>query len=377
MPNNQMSENDFNVINRVVNMDPRYFVGVKTTKIYCYPWCKAPSPKPENTLRFETREVAEKAGFRACRSCFPGIPFGHWEDHKEYVVLMTPTDFNFDEILVYLDRSSNECLHHIRSNKIFKVISVQQTPLLIIIEKVNKKTLKISFGNGNRIKKSIRVEAARYVWDWFDLGRDLNPFYQLAERDHLLKNAVSNYYGLRIVGVQDLFEALCWAIIGQQINLTFAYMLKRSFVENFGTSIQHGDNTYWFFPTPESIASLTPKNITNLKFTQKKAEYIIEIAKKMCSGELSKQKLKAIDNSNEVKGTLTKIRGIGNWTANYVMMRCLRIPSAFPIEDVGLQNAIKQILKLDQKPSLDEIKSLGNQWAGWEAYATFYLWHSL
>lgn len=69
--------------------------------------------------------------------------------------------------------------------------------------------------------------------------------------------------------------------------------------------------------------------------------------------------------------------GFGPWTANYVMMRCLRDPSAFPIEDVGLHNALKQQLKLSEKPGLAEIRQLAAAWQGWEAYATFYLWRSL
>jgi DNA-3-methyladenine glycosylase II len=74
---------------------------------------------------------------------------------------------------------------------------------------------------------------------------------------------------------------------------------------------------------------------------------------------------------------LVRVRGIGPWTAHYVRMRCLRDPRAFPIGDAGLHNAVKARLGLERKPTPQELQALFANWAGWEAYATFYLWHSL
>ncbi len=355
----------------------QYFIGVKTTQIYCYPWCSR-KPKPENTIMFESREEAERAGYRACRFCFPGIPHGWWEDKKTHVRLKAPQEFSFNEVLVYLTRSPNECLYHVENGKVNKLISIQGQSLLIHIESNTPGTIDIHFLNDRKPpKKSLRIEAARYVWDWFDLGTDLMPFYQMAQGDPLLRGLVNQYYGLRIVGVRDLFEALCWAIIGQQINLRFAYTLKRRFIETFGTAVCQNDQTYWIFPTPARVACLSPGDITPLQFTQKKSEYLIHVAQRMSTGELTKQKLLALNDFHAIEKELTAIRGIGPWTANYVTMRCLRNLSAFPIEDVGLHNAIKQQLGLGRKPTLPELREMAARWNGWEAYVTFYLWRSL
>ena len=79
----------------------------------------------------------------------------------------------------------------------------------------------------------------------------------------------------------------------------------------------------------------------------------------------------------EAEKMLVKIRGIGPWTANYVLMRCLRFPNAFPIADVGLHNAIKHLTGTEEKPTIEEIWKLAAPWTGWESYATFYLWRFL
>jgi DNA-3-methyladenine glycosylase II len=74
---------------------------------------------------------------------------------------------------------------------------------------------------------------------------------------------------------------------------------------------------------------------------------------------------------------LLSLKGVGAWTADYVMMKCLLETTAFPVADAGLHNAIKKHLNLAAKLKQDEIIELAKNWSGWEAYATFYLWRSL
>jgi DNA-3-methyladenine glycosylase II len=179
------------------------------------------------------------------------------------------------------------------------------------------------------------------------------------------------------MGIPDLFEAVCWGIIGQQINLAFAYTLKRRFVETFGIQVQKKDIKCWLFPTAEAIASLSVSDLSALQMTTKKSEYLIGVAQLIVEGKLSKEMLLEAENFIAAEKMLVSIRGIGPWTANYVLMRCLRLPSAFPIDDVGLHNAIKSVLEMQQKPTVAEIRILSAGWTNWEAYATFYLWRVL
>ncbi|PWK11215.1 DNA-3-methyladenine glycosylase 2 [Tumebacillus permanentifrigoris] len=290
----------------------------------------------------------------------------------------TPAEFHYDEILCYLSRSLEELLYTVEDSKVYRLLCLQGSYLAIRIESPTPDSLEVHIeGSDTPPTESQLQEAARYVWDWFDLGRDLRPFYQMAAQDPVLHRVVSQHYGLRVVGEPHLFEAICWAIIGQQISLKIAYAMKRRLVETFGQAVTYNGRTYWTFPTPAVVAKLTVDDLFPLKFTQKKCEYLIDIAKRVCSGTLTKQKLLEMNNLSSVVKELTAIRGIGNWTANYVVMRCLRYPDAFPIEDVALQNAVKQQLGLDRKPTLDELRERALSWRGWEAYATFYLWRSL
>jgi DNA-3-methyladenine glycosylase II len=301
-----------------------------------------------------------------------------WHEYKQEIKLFLPKEFRFAENMKYLSRASNECLFQIKNDRLYKALTIDNETLMLEISAENDKVMTIRFlGDTIPSRDRVRVAVESYVRDWFDLERDLIPFYELAKNDPILEKAVKSFYGLRIIGIPDLFEALCWGILGQQINLTFAYTLKRRLVEKFGRFVEHEGEIFWIFPTPEDIAALTVDDLVELRMTVKKCEYLIDVAQQMVEGKLSKELLLNTGNHKNAEKMLVKIRGIGPWTANYVLMRCLRFPSAFPIDDVGLHNALKHLLGREKKPTKEEIVKLSANWTNWESYATFYLWRFL
>jgi len=300
-----------------------------------------------------------------------------WHDVDDVMIITLPANFDMNANLGYLTREKNECLYEIENNIITKVIAIGEMQSLVQISVIDNQQMVVQFLNGSRpIEKREREKIATYIIEWFDLDNDLTPFYEMANTDPLLKIPAQKFYGLRVIGIPDLFEALCWGVLGQQINLAFAYSLKRQFVESFGDSIEWNGKKYWVFPPYERIAQLEPTDLAAIKMTVKKSEYIIGIARLMACGELSKEQLMKM-NFKEAEKSLIKIRGIGPWTANYVLMRCLRFQTAFPIDDVGLINSIKTLRNMNQKPTKEEILALSIPWKNWESYATFYLWRVL
>ncbi|MBE1556883.1 DNA-3-methyladenine glycosylase [Sporosarcina limicola] len=294
------------------------------------------------------------------------------------LVIKVPKEFSFKENSSYMQRSSNECMFEIRDDKVVKVIPTADNVSLVEISESTDGNLVLRFlGDTYPVNKKVRNEVELYVREWFDLDNDLKPFYEMAKNDLLLQKAIDEFYGLRNVGIPDLFEALTWGILGQQINLTYAYTLKRRLVETFGKSIEWEDRQYWIFPEAKDIANLTVEDLAPLKMTIKKCEYLIGVAQLIVEGSISKSLVMGNGNFKEAENMLVKIRGIGPWTANYVLMRCLRFPNAFPIADVGLHNAIKHLTGAEEKPTKEEILKIAAPWEGWESYATFYLWRFL
>jgi DNA-3-methyladenine glycosylase II len=292
--------------------------------------------------------------------------------------LQVPSEFSFTENLKYLANAPGECLYHIKNERIYKAIATEQGVVVVEIQADQANIINIRFlDNTVPTNEAVRNEVVRYIREWFDLDTDLSTFYEAAKRDRLLRKAVETFHGLRNMGIPDLFEALCWGVIGQQINLPFAYTLKKRFVESFGRHVTCEGKTYWLFPSPQKIAALSTDDLTAIQISVKKSEYLIGIAQLIIEGALSKEMLLSAGGHKQAESLLIKIRGIGPWTANYVLMRCLRFPNAFPIDDVGLHNAIRFVMNKEKKPTKEEILQLSKGWTGWEAYATFYLWRFL
>jgi DNA-3-methyladenine glycosylase II len=295
-----------------------------------------------------------------------------WKDGHSSMEMELPAHFHFSEALVFLGRSSQEILHYVEDSAVYKgiVFDGEVIPLKISSTETH---LHASFLLGAPSDNG-RKKAAAFIEDWLDLKRDVSGFVRMAGSDPLMKDLAERYAGLRIIGIPDLFEALVWAVIGQQINLTFAYKLKKALVEKYGTCYPYQGHFFWSFPEPGKIAALEAEDLKQLQFTARKAEYIIGIAKLMADKKLKKNDLLSQPGARDV---LMSLKGVGAWTADYVRMKCLLDPTAFPIGDAGLQNALKQQMGLDRKPSIEEIEKAASRWAGWQAYAVFYLWRSL
>ena len=290
------------------------------------------------------------------------------------VHIPVPREFDFTQNLQFLKRSPREVLHRVEENSVVKLLQIEGERVLFRVNDSGK-GLALEFINSIP-SLAAKEQIKNYVREWFDLETDLAPFYKLARNDDLLGNLVKRHYGYRIIGQPDLFESLVWAVLGQQINLQFAYTLKQRFVENFGERLFWENQDYFLFPTPLRVVSLHDNDLLPLQFSRQKSKYVITIAEAFATGRISKERLKGMP-LQEAKGILMNIKGVGNWTANYALMKTFRHPDAFPLEDAGLHNAIKNLKGMKKKPSLDQVKRIFKKYRGWEAYATLYLWKSL
>lgn len=288
--------------------------------------------------------------------------------------LNTPREFSFPLCLDFLKRSPKELLHRMTDDSVIKALRTGDEIAVFEVSSIAT-ALKINFLT-KEPDAALKEAVAAYVREWFDLDTDLRPFYQMASTDKILKDLVNRYFGYRIVGQPDLFESLIWAVLGQQINLGFAYTLKQRFVQTFGERLALPDHEYFLFPSPETVAVIKPETLLSLQFSTQKSRYTIGIAEAFADGTLSKEKIRGLP-LQEAKHELIKIKGVGNWTANYALMKTFHYPDAFPLEDAGIHNAIKNLKKLDRKPTLAEVTKLFKKYKGWEAYATLYLWKSL
>ena len=244
-------------------------------------------------------------------------------------------DFSFSECCWYLDRGFDDCVYKVKGNKVIKALRLDGAPLLIEVKEGDSiLEVKVLQGQANT------AILTAYIREWLDIDRDLTPFYALLGKDKRLRYMPVDFQGLRLVGIVDLFEALSWSIIGQQINLKFAYSLKRRLVEKYGQALTHEGETYYLFPEPKVLAGADPEDLRAMQFSRSKAAYLTGLANVFAKGELSRELLLSLPDRESRLEALIRIKGIGVWTANYTLMKSLRDTSGIPHGDTGLLTAL-------------------------------------
>ena len=183
---------------------------------------------------------------------------------------------------------------------------------------------------------------------------------------HLGKIAAKNP-GLRVPGAFDGFEVAVRAIMGQQVTVKAATTLSGRFAAKFGEPIATGAaGLTHLHPTAERIARTSVAEIASLGIIAKRAEAIIALAQAVLKGQIS---LEPAVNVEEQIAQLIELPGIGEWTAQYIAMRTLAWPDAFPHTDLVV---MQQLGTGDKK----EILRIAEAWRPWRSYATMQLWKS-
>jgi DNA-3-methyladenine glycosylase II len=208
----------------------------------------------------------------------------------------------------------------------------------------------------------------REVFHWDKPLGDIHDHFLTTE----LHPIFTEHIGTPLVLEFDPFASLVKSIIHQQLNLSFAHTLTERFVQKYGWK----HNGVWFYPRPETVAKIKVENLRDLQFSQRKAEYVIGIGEKIQSGELNLTQLEKESDEAVIK-ILTKIRGIGPWTAENYLLSALGRPNLFPKADIGIQNAVKKLYGMEKKPTIEELEELSIPWHPYLSYASLYLWRSI
>ncbi len=283
-----------------------------------------------------------------------------------------PVLFSYEECLWFLDRNLDECLYRVENGEVVRALCIGgETVLFRISDGGDVLRLAISDGGDKHMPA---VEA--FVRAWIDFDTPLERFYEQLREVPALSYMPEQYGGLRLIGIPDLFECLCWCVIGQQINLSFAYTLKRRFVENFGGVVEKGGHVLRTFPTCSTVAELHVEQLRALQFSGGKARYLTQIARAFCNGDISRKHVEPLPRDERLR-MLMRLPGVGPWTANYVLMKSFRDPDAVAVGDAGLLNALLRHGLITHKGESSRIDELFAQFAGYRAYLVLYLWRSL
>ncbi len=197
----------------------------------------------------------------------------------------------------------------------------------------------------------------------FDINADWEPIAKRLRSDAALRNAVCAKPGRRLPGSWDGFELTTRAILGQQVTVKGATSLTGRLVRKFGRPLATPNGLTHLFPQPEVLADA---DLASIGLPARRTETIQHLARAVCAGELN---FDAVMDTEAFLSQLSGLPGIGPWTSQYVAMRALGEPDAFPAGDIGLLRAL-------HVSSSRVLETHAERWRPWRSYAALYLWNS-
>jgi DNA-3-methyladenine glycosylase II len=204
------------------------------------------------------------------------------------------------------------------------------------------------------------------------LNTDLTDFYQFAAHQRQFGTLVQRFRGMKPPRYATVFECAINAMAGQLVTLTVGVILLNLLAVAHGAAFGVGEETVHAFPRPVDLAGLSPAELRQLGFSHQKGRAMIELARLIVEGQLDLEGLAALPDDEAVR-RLYELRGIGRWTAEYVLLRGLGRTHVFPGDDVGARNNLQRWLRLSQPLDYSRLRRVLSRWEDYAGLVYFHL----
>jgi DNA-3-methyladenine glycosylase II len=219
---------------------------------------------------------------------------------------------------------------------------------------------------------AVLAAVRREVEQVFGLGADLSGFYRMAKGDPGLRGFVEPLYGLRPSLAPTPLEMLVGSICAQQVNLAFAFATRARLVRRYGTPVRLPGRVLYAFPAAPALARARVSTLRRMQFSGRKAEYIVGVARAVVDGRIDLAGLAACDN-DEVIARLTALRGLGRWSAEWFLARCLGRGDVCPAGDLAVRKAFAAAYNRGRPLSDAAIRRRARRWGVYQNLAVHYL----
>ncbi|MGC3980573.1 MAG: AlkA N-terminal domain-containing protein [Steroidobacteraceae bacterium] len=272
--------------------------------------------------------------------------------------------YNWDGLLQFLKARLIREVEHVTDEAYYRTVRIgKHSGWIKVTHRPEKHALNLEFTHS--LTPALPALLGR-LRNLFDLNARPDLIAAHLQQDKLLKKGIAKNPGLRVPGAFESFELAVRAVLGQQVTVKSATTLACRFAERFGEKIvtPFAELTR-LSPLSAEIAQATVGEIASLGIISARASSIIALAKAFESDELQ---LEAGSHPDAVIARLQALPGIGPWTAQYIAMRALRWPDAFPKEDIAIHNTLGGV-------SAKQAEELSQAWRPWRSYAVMHLWN--
>ena len=288
-------------------------------------------------------------------------------------VLQLPADFNAAATWRHLGRDPDSVAERVAgSRRAWRVFRHGSSRTAVELERRGSQ-LRVRLLGGRAPSPAAMAALHDQVWRWLGLGLEPRAFERRAARREGWAALVARRRGLRIPQTPTVFEGLVWAIVGQQVHLAFAYRLRRRLIELCGPATAEGLRAH---PTAREVAALDYADLRARQFSRRKAEYVIDAARLAAAGHLELEEL-VRKSAPRAAAALEELRGVGEWTVQYVLMRACGFADCVPAGDAGLVSALSRFHALEARPDAAATRRMMEPLAPHRSLATAHLWASL
>ena len=211
----------------------------------------------------------------------------------------------------------------------------------------------------------------RVTWQ-FHLDAPLKEFYRRAEKHSLFRPIIKNLHGVKPLRTPTLYEMAVIAITEQQLAYPVAVKMRSKLIEALGKKMIFEDREYKAFPTPPAVAACQVRDLRAMSFSTRKAEYLIDLSRKVALEGLNLEALRDRPNE-EVAAVLTSLRGLGRWSAEYFLARGLGRSEIFAADDLGIQTLVGKYLGPGRRVTAAECQKILKPWGPYKRWVVFYL----
>lgn len=240
---------------------------------------------------------------------------------------------------------------------------------------VDRPELSVTLTGDDLDDDDARRAAGQLAW-LLGCDQDLRPFYDAVAGDPVLGSVVNDFYGYHSTRTASVFEALVQAVMGQQIATNVARIIRNLLIRNYGVRAGIAGREWYAFPRATALATVEIGDLRQLKLSQRKSEYIQGIARASLDAPGGFEELHELPDAEVVK-QMVALRGVGNWTAQWVLVRALARPDGFPVGDLALRRTVAALYFDGSEITDEQLLDFSARWSPWRSYATSYLFAAL
>lgn len=261
----------------------------------------------------------------------------------------------------------------ISQQKLTKAISIERQPIVFQIASIGNveaPQLEYTLFSEQPIAVTTKKTLVDRMTFFLSLKDNLRPFYAIALDDPAFVPIIRQLYGYHQVKFLTPFENACWAVMSQRNPIASAKKQKQALVEQFGSSLKVNATIYWAFPEASHLATVDMSELVSIVRNERRAEYLISIAHAFSTVD---EGFLRTGNYDEVAAWLRSIKGLGEWSAPFVLLRGLGRMEQVPTTEKRVFESAAKIYGEDQNLTKEAIEHIAAKYGRYQGYWAHYL----